>query len=148
MKPEHFIFFIFILAAAVVTGSTFSFAAHFPYIVERAETLAVADRDYSTAASTSEVQYHQYSAEQESASVMTAGTKKKSTDLLVIDAQEKEQIMQMLVSLGMHQEANYQEFIRDFQAQNELTPTGSLDSITLKTIIAQVQLAKTAELVR
>lgn len=127
----------------MVTGATFSFTAHFPYILEQAETFSVADSSTQPQAQLSV----NNNGKQDINSTKVALTNNKSTDLMVITSQEQDQIIQMLVSLGMQQSDNYQELIRDFQARNKLTPTGSLDSLTLNTLINQVQLEKAAALV-
>mgnify|MGYP001213538528 FL=1 len=44
----------------------------------------------------------------------------------------------MLVSLGANKNGDYSAFIRNFQIEKSLPPTGSLDSLTLNAIINEV----------
>lgn len=137
MKLEHYIFLSLILAAAIVTGSTLCVAAHFPYLMEQAEkaravqlavTQEATERDPATSMTYTPAEISRGS---------SAGV-----DIMVITAAEKEQILTMLKSLGMDDQAELSTFIRSFQERHALNATGLLDSKTLHIIMEEAKLVK------
>jgi hypothetical protein len=62
----------------------------------------------------------------------------RSTQLMVVTAQEKEEIRKMMLQLGMSEDEQESDFISKFQRSHNLSITGTLDSQTLNTMIKQV----------
>lgn len=131
MKKEYFIFLILIVAAAVVTGSTIAFASNFDVINSSLNQTPTANL---------ESQLADVSNDKEDLS-----DSDDTYEVTVISAGEQEQILRMLKALGLVNGADPEEYIKNFQAQNSLEPTGNLDSETLSLIIEQIKLEKANE---
>lgn len=128
MKREYYIFLVLIVAAAVITGSTIGIASNFDIIASKTIPAQITTIDNPPT-----------STENDEAISNIALTTDFNTDLNISE-QEQVQIIEMLYILGMVNTSDYNEFIKDFQTQHALTPTGSLDSKTLNLIIEQVKL--------
>lgn len=147
MRKEHILFLTLITAAAVIAGSTVSLATNMKYIIGNIEK--------STGIEVQTQQVADKSIEHNSEGTKTSrgsdGRDLPSVDGINYEAMtdvEKQQIMEMLASLGMTNEAEYTAFITDFQAKHSLQPTGVLDSETLDAIVEQIKLQRVLNEVR
>ncbi len=137
MKLEHYIFLSLVLMAAIITGSTLCVASNLPHILVQAEQAqqvqsALSDRTAYNSA-TANTPY--------TPSAISRGSV-SSTDVMVITAAEKEQIVNMLKNLGMRNEDEMPSFIKGFQEKHALDATGLLDSKTLYFIIQESKLVR------
>lgn len=140
MKLEHYIFLSLVLMAAIITGSTLCVASNLPHILVQAEQAqqvqsALSDRTAYNSA-TANTPYTPYTP-----SAISRGSV-SSTDVMVITAAEKEQIVNMLKNLGMRNENEMPSFIKGFQEKHALDATGLLDSKTLYFIIQESKLVR------
>lgn len=134
MRREHFIFLILIVAAAVITGSTIGFASNFDVIAAHIKQPEINNLDSPVTTVDKDKDKLSFDLE-----VLPS----LDTDLNISEKEQK-QIVEMLNILGMVDNTNYNQFIKDFQTQHALPPTGSLDSKTLNLIIEQVKLTQTS----
>jgi len=137
VKLEHCLFLSLVLVAAIVTGSTLCVAANFPYIMEQAEkaqTLQLTP--------TPEANEKIARASMADAPAGISRGSSSGADVMVITAAEKEQIINMLNSLGMSSDEQLSSFIKGFQEKHCLDATGLLDSKTLHFIIEEAKLVK------
>lgn len=150
MKKENMFFLIMVLMAAVIAGATMGIVSSFDLIVDRInvmnsevqlhnnELAEKEEAENAPAASEKQVSAeNQAQAQPAAVSGTSSGDVSTSTtsDIMVVTAAEKTQITEMLYQLGMPQGGDYNQFIKDFQQQQNLPPTGSLDSRTLRVII-------------
>ncbi|MBC7075192.1 MAG: hypothetical protein H5T98_03810 [Syntrophomonadaceae bacterium] len=142
MKKENFFFLIFVLAAAVITGSTLGIANSLIYIREQGEALKQEAAAQENSQEETAAEFSLYAALESEAPVPAAPS---LPELMVITEAEKEEIQGMLTGLGMVEGADYNKFIMEFQKNNSIEPTGYLDSQTLQAIIKQATLQKAAE---
>lgn len=143
MKVEHCIFLSLVLVAAIVTGSTLCVAANFPYLMaqaEKAQALQLAQtQGTDEKAATASMPY--------APSEISRGSS-SGADVMVITAAEKEQIVNMLKTLGMDDQAELSTFIKGFQEKHSLNATGLLDSKTLHFIMEEAKLVKADSITR
>lgn len=146
MKKESLFFLVMVLMAAVIAGATMGIVSSFDIIVDRvnvinseAQTVNTEVADGEEAADSAVVTKKtppdasdQPTAYQGTASGVSDGT---SSDVMVVTSEEKAQITAMLHELGMAEGADYNQFIKQFQQQQSIPATGSLDSQTLRVII-------------
>ncbi|MGI6434756.1 MAG: hypothetical protein ACOX0F_05275 [Syntrophomonadaceae bacterium] len=145
MKLEYYIFLSLVLTAAIVTGSTLGVAANFPYIVEQAQKAQAAQLTAQTVSSTlteSEGLDPSVAATPTVATANNSASPVLSTDVMLITAAEKKQIVEMLIMLGMTTENDFSAFIKGFQQKHALDATGLLDSKTLHFIMEEAKLKK------
>lgn len=143
MKLEHYIFLCLVLVAAIVTGSTLCVAANFPYLMaqsEKAQAMNLASTQAATEKATPA--YAPYSPAE-----ISRGSS-SGADVMVITAAEKEQIINMLKSIGMDNETELSTFIKGFQEKHSLNATGLLDSKTLHFIMEEAKLVKADSITR
>jgi len=142
MKKENFFFLIFVLAAAVITGSTLGIANSLIYIKEQGEVLKQEAAAQENSQEETAAESSLYAGLESEGPVPAAPS---LPELMVITEAEKEEIQSMLTGLGMVESADYNKFIIEFQKNNSIEPTGYLDSQTLQAIIKQATLQKAAE---
>ncbi|NLW91708.1 MAG: hypothetical protein GXY34_08925 [Syntrophomonadaceae bacterium] len=145
MKKENMFFLIMVLMAAVIAGATMGIVSSFDVIVDRINVMnsevelhnkALAEAEEADTAATEKAP-----AENQAQAVAVSGASTGSinysttSDIMVVTAEEKAQITEMLHQLGMPQGGDYNQFIKDFQQRQNLPATGSLDSCTLRVII-------------
>jgi len=138
-------FLIMVLMAAVIAGATMGIVSSFDVIVDRINVMnsevelhnkALAEAEEADTAATEKAP-----AENQAQAVAVSGASTGSinysttSDIMVVTAEEKAQITEMLHQLGMPQGGDYNQFIKDFQQRQNLPATGSLDSCTLRVII-------------
>lgn len=139
MQRGQMIFLILMLCSAIVTGTTIGIAANFPLLTQHIQSTAD-----QAAESEPALPAQQQSADREAGSINIASSeaRNRSNQMMVITAEEKNEIRSMLEQLGMSSDQDEAEFIREFQISNSLSPTGSLDSQTLNMMIKQATLNK------
>ncbi len=157
MKKEYLFFLVMLLAAAVITGATIGFISNFHYIEKQVQEnlnqLKPAQQQISVPNSDNEsdkVKNEATSPEDKENEITDTDTETKKVAVvrpttpvtdqgyLVLSKEEKQQVVDMLVSLGANKNGDYSAFIRNFQIEKSLPPTGSLDSLTLNAIINEV----------
>ena len=163
MKKEYYIFLILIVAAAVITGSTIGLASNFDLIMKNSPLQA--EQMQAEQAQSGQTQTEQLSTEhlqiasidkpmEDNSMDTTAelaatpnspsrgGNSPYFKDDLIISPHDRRQILGLLVVLGMIDTNNYDTFLKEFQTQHELNPSGNLDTDTLNHIIEQVRSEK------
>lgn len=156
VKKESLFFLVMVLMAAVVAGATIGIVSSFDIIVDRinvmnseAQTMNTEIADGEEAANPAVVtEKSPPAADQPTAYQGTSGEVSSSTpssDIMVVTSEEKAQITEMLHELGMPQGADYNQFIKQFQQQQAIPATGSLDSWTLRVIINKTTEQKARE---
>lgn len=163
MKKEYIFFLILVLAAAIVTGATIGLISNFHYIEKQAQEnvsqVDLAQQKASTPNSDKQgdsVKNENVNPEGESRHNNDTEAKKVAITqptapvteqgYLVLSREEKQQIIDMLVSLGATKDGDYGAFIRNFQIEKSLPPTGNLDSLTLHAIINEVTRQRAAQM--
>jgi len=159
LKKENMFFMIMVLMAAVIAGATMGIVSNFDIIVDRinimnseaqAHNEEIADGEEAVTApappaekDTPEPQA-QPSALSGTSSVVTSTS--TNSDIMIVTPEEKAQITDMLHQLGMPQGGDYNQFIKEFQQQQNIPATGSLDSCTLRIIINKTTEQKARQL--
>lgn len=164
MKKEYLFFLVMVLAAAIITGATMGFISNFHYIVnqtpdsssqvEPASQKAAAPSptgegnavDNKVAAPDGQEDSN-IDNQARKVAVVKPPTPTSERGYLVLSGDEKQQVVNMLVSLGADKDGDYSGFIRNFQKEKSLPPTGSLDSLTLNAIILEVTRQRAAQMV-
>ncbi len=140
MRKEHYIFLVFMVSAAIVCGYTLAFASCYKVIMnDNPPAVLTASADGISPADASVQQQSDPAAPTQVASADT------ETEMMVISAEEQKQIEEMLITLGMQEGQNMQDFLIDYQKEQNLQPTGNLDSMTLNSVIIQTKLYKTVQ---
>lgn len=158
MRKEYLFFLVMVLAAAIITGATIGFISNFHYIVNQPQDSSSQVEPTTSPAGQGDLA--------NSKAVTPAGQEDSNTDnqvrkvavvkpsnpsaeqgYLVLSREEKQQVINMLESLGANKDGDYSEFIKDFQKKKSLTPTGNLDSLTLNAIIQEVTRQRAAQMV-
>lgn len=147
MKKEYYWFFMFILAAALVTGSTLSVYANFKYISQQSklqQQKSIAKT--STGHANDSVGKNQTDSTglNASADQKLADNGTSSTNKMVISPDEQNEINAMLEAMGSNNE-DYTLRIKDFQEKNALPVTGTMDTDTLNLLINKVTLQKAVQ---
>ncbi len=157
MKKEHLIFLVFIASAALVSGYTLSFTSCYKVIMQQdpERGAIIAEQQSENQNIAPDISDNSTAAEGCSVACLSdvqtqpsIGTAKSKTEMMVIDNIEKAEIEAMLTALGLQEGQEYTQFIRDFQQQQLLEPTGILDSATLNLIMQQVKLDKVIQRLR
>ncbi len=157
MKKEHFICLVFIASAALVSGYTLAFASCYKVIMNQNLEPGAVIAEQQTQNDTLGPDISDTSTAAEGCSVacltdtQTASPTDKavsSTEMMVVDSVEKAEIEAMLTALGLQEGQEYSQFIREYQQQQSLTPTGTLDSATLNLIMQQVKLERVTQRLR
>ncbi len=157
MKKEHFICLVFIASAALVSGYTMAFASCYKVIMnQNPEPRAViAEQQTENGNIGTDISDTSTAAEGCSVACLSGvqtgsatGEAPSSTEMMVVDSIEKAEIEAMLTALGLQEGQEYSQFIREFQQQQSLDPTGTLDSATLNLIMQQLKLEKVTQQLR
>ncbi len=137
MKDANFLFIILIIAAAVITGSTVALANNFDFVF--AQLNATPSASQATENTPPPANTKTIDAELPNINALIVETNQPSADEnnVTFTPHEQRQVLEMLYALGMIKETNYEEFVKDFQVEHNLNPTGELDSKTLTLIIKQ-----------
>lgn len=133
-------FLVMVLMAAVVAGTTIGIVSNMGIIIDRVNVInsgaAVPDTEIAAEVHNTSPEALKTPAESSSEpAAASAYCTETTSDLMVVTGEEKEQIIAMLQQLGMPVGGDYNQFIKDFQQQQSLPATGSLDSRTLRIII-------------
>jgi len=133
-------FLVMVLMAAVVAGATIGIVSNLGIIIDRVNVInsgsAVPDAEVASEVHKTSPKVEKTTAESSSQpAVASAYCTGVTSDLMVVTGEEKAQIIAMLQQLGMPANGDYNQFIKDFQQQQSLPATGSLDSRTLRVII-------------
>jgi hypothetical protein len=154
MKKEYLFFLVLVLAAAIVTGATIGFVSSFHNIQQQAqENISQVQATEQQALEKSDrVKNDNGNAEVNDNEVTNVAITQYAAPIteqgyLVLSREEKQQIVDMLVSLGATKDGDYSTFIRNFQKEKLLPPTGNLDSLTLNAIINEVTRQRAAQIV-
>lgn len=157
MKKEYYIFLVLIVAAAVITGSTIGLASNFDLLIR--DKLIPVQQVQAEKSQSELLTKEQSSVEQvQIASVELAAENNIDTRATItpitpsrgvsepapyfdndveINPHDQEQILGLLVALGVISPLNYDKFLEEFQTLHELNPSGHLDASTLNLIIEQ-----------
>lgn len=153
MKKSTFFFLVLVLAAAVVTGSALGVISNFDIIKNAAQhnnqsagNDAVADNPSSE---TEQKNAGQEQAQDDKAiQTASASAANTATEVMVVSPEENAEITSMLVKLGMASDADSDDFVKEYQANHGIQPTGSIDSITLDTIINDVKMKRVTQMTK
>jgi hypothetical protein len=148
MKKEHFILLVFIASAALVSGYTLAFTSCFKVITDHnGGTAAIlahqqienngSHPDEANKAAPGEEGLTSL-ADTQSSSIGTGSS--QHSEIMIIDNSEKAEIDAMLAALGLEEGQESSQFIKEFQEQQSLDPTGNLDSTTLNRIMQKLKL--------
>ncbi|MDD2509895.1 MAG: peptidoglycan-binding domain-containing protein [Syntrophomonas sp.] len=152
MQKGYFFFLILMLASAVILGSTIGLISNVSYMVQHTDLLKTQSSEPSSEGNINDAtiplvpqpagdassQDLNQSNKNSGSSFATSSS--SSSEYMVISQEEKEQIKRMLFSLGMDEKDDLNQFVREFQKNNALEATGTLDSQTLDAIIKQTTL--------
>lgn len=159
MKKEYLFFLVLVLAAAIITGATIGFISNFHHIQKQAQenlsqvqtteqqTLEQGDGVKDENANPEDEPLYNDSNEIKKVTVSQPAAPTTEQGYLVLSGEEKQQIVDMLVSLGATKDGDYSAFIRNFQKEKSLPPTGNLDSLTLNAVIYEVTKQRAAQIV-
>lgn len=160
MKKEYFWFLIFILAAAVVTGSTLGIITNFKYITQH-HKLSIQEQespelhslesqinrqpvqDSSQPSNTNDTAINHQHAAGSPASI-TIATSEDTIELPVSEA-EKAEINAMLNTIESSNNADFNAQLKNFQEKNSLPSTGVIDLQTLQTLINQATIQRAVQ---
>jgi len=144
MRKEYFIFLVFVISAAIVSGYTLAFASCFKVIANHNPDTRALIAAYQAKDKNTQISYKNTAGIDEDISNPTPhGNSISRAEMMVVSSEEKEQLVIMLTALGMQEGQDYNQFIKNFQQQQSLNPTGNLDSATLNKIVQQVKLKRT-----
>lgn len=147
MKKEYYWFFMFILAAALVTGSTMSIITNFKYISQQSKLQQQQQKSLPEKAdneSTLSVDESNTSKTKSTAAGEILADNGTSSNKMVISNDEQEEINAMLEAMGSN-DADYTLRIKDFQEKNSLPVTGVMDTETLNLLINKATLQKAVQ---
>lgn len=139
MKKEHFWFLIFILAAAVVTGSTLGIFTNFKYISKQSQLIHQDNQVNSGFENTNLEQGASNSAQQ------IAAQKAVDTTIMVVSSQEQKEIEAMLNTVEISNCSDFNARVKIFQEKNALPITGIMDYQTLNTLINLATIQKSIQ---
>lgn len=155
MRKEYIVFFSLILAAAITAGSTLSLAGNAQALVKYSQ-----DKPKKETVTSNQENENQSSEKNNAAQEHTLKTEppkaEKISYIYISDEikpvnlteEQKSQVIAMLKELGMQKEEDYNDFLRQFQEEHNLPPTGKLDTLTLELIVNQVQLERALRQIR
>ncbi|MGI5880181.1 MAG: hypothetical protein ACOX6L_06255 [Syntrophomonadaceae bacterium] len=130
MKKEYYFFFILVIAGATLIGSTIAVVSNMGKIINHHNAPQSEVNPDKSTENTSAVDVN---ADKDTAT-------EAAYELMVLSDLEQKQIDAMLKQLGKTDAQDNIQFISEFQQQNSLPATGTLDSKTLHLIITQVTL--------
>lgn len=145
IKKGNFFFLVFLLAAAVILGSTIGLISNVSYIVhqgmnkQNSTTSKVEEKTVTEPADTSSETAPQTDNAKNESSVPSAQSALPSANPNQIDIgdDERQLLKEMLYNLGMKETDDFNNFVRAFQNKNSLQATGNIDYQTLNVIIQQ-----------
>ncbi|MBO8158889.1 peptidoglycan-binding domain-containing protein [Thermosyntropha sp.] len=163
MRKEYVLFFSLILAAAIISGTTLSMAANADVIIKNSQLKQ--SQNLSSNINKKQEENIQEKIEKntqnqtntaDTSELINTPSRKSFRYIYISDTgkqlplteEEKAQVISMLKELGMSDEDEYSQFLKDFQEKHNLPPTGILDSLTLELIINQVQINRTFEQIK
>lgn len=149
MKKEYYLFFMFILAAALVTGSTLSVCANFKYLsqqskLQQQQQKSISAKKTSDAASTADNSNTSKTESAVAAGPKLADNGTSGSNKMIISHDEQAEITAMLEAMGSGNE-DYTLRIKDFQEKNSLPVTGVMDTETLNLLINKATLQKAVQ---
>lgn len=131
MKKEHTIFLTLIVAAAVITGSTFGMLQNLPLIFETSQEIQKVETEKMSETTRVPANEDVEAADEEAISTYD------SDPAIIMTAEEERELQQMLDNVSPGESGDYRQQIMNFQKKNMLTVTGVLDTQTLNTIVQQ-----------
>lgn len=137
MKDANFLFIILIIAAAVITGSTVAMANNFDFIFAQLNTAPSASQATENTPPPANTKTIDAELPNINAPIVETNQPGIDENNVTFTPHEQRQVLEMLYALGMIKETNYEEFVKNFQTEHNLNPTGELDSKTLTLIIKQ-----------
>ncbi|MDD2619964.1 MAG: peptidoglycan-binding domain-containing protein [Syntrophomonadaceae bacterium] len=143
IKKGNFFFLIFLLAAAIILGSTIGLISNINYIVRQTEILkekpiSTDTEEEKTMAETECEPTGSISPDADSSIPGTqAVNSPAAANHIDIGDEERYLLKEMLYDLGMNESDNFNDFVRSFQNKNSLHATGNIDYATLNAIIQQ-----------
>jgi len=144
MKKEHFIFLTLLLCAAIIIGSTIGLTSNLKYIVNQMpeKKIEAAPLEQEQGPSNKSQIENDISSEKAENNEIINRTSGQILyyigNNLTFSQEEKQEVTAMLASLGAEKKGDYSQFIREFQRKKGLTPTGTLDDLTLNAIINEI----------
>ena len=152
MKKEHFSFLIFILAAAVVTGTTLGVFTNFKYISQQSkirlqENQAVESKtsELNNSSSTNQTLTTNNESGSTSTNQQLAANGTTDTTVMIVSQAEKDEIDVMLNAVEKNNGTDYSARVRSFQEKNALPITGVMDSQTLNALINQATIQRSVQ---
>ncbi len=156
MKKEYFWFLTFILAAAVVTGSTLGMITNFKYISQhtKARLQEQKELELEKTQKTNNLELDDpFGQTKETGTTQSSTSSDTSLALgpaadnatLVISNEEKNEIDAMLNTLDDSTKTDFGERIKHFQLKNALPSTGIIDLQTLNLLINQAKIEKAGQ---
>lgn len=146
IKKGSFFFLVFLVAAAVILGSTVGLISNINYIVHQRmnnhnSTSSQAEETVSDEPADAS---REAASETDNANNCESSTPSAQSALLPADPNqidigddERQLLKEMLYNLGMKETDDFNAFIRAFQNKNSLQATGNIDYSTLSAIIQQ-----------
>lgn len=138
MKKESYLFFIFLMAAAVVTGSTCGILSNIKHVSDYVQSPSVSIE--GTVESAALNQNISYSSSTEQADLDA------QNDNLMLSMQDQQEVNVMLNNLLENEDRGFYDRLKSFQAKNSLETTGMLDVQTLSILIQQAKLDRIDQL--
>lgn len=135
MTRGQTIFMFLMICTAVITGATLGVVNNLDIIVQQSNMISASAE---AAQSPDQMADIIDNTSPDPVKVADNESVSRSTQLMVITAQEKDEIKTMLQQLGMTEDEHMTDFIRNFQQTHSLNATGILDSQTLNIMIKQV----------
>lgn len=147
MRKETIFFLILTLTAAIITGCTLGTLSNIQYLAKNGKVPVLAAQK-EQAATKSQVADNTSSSKsantQQKSAESTTGSSSSSanTENMIMSPEETSQIRAMLVSLGMTEKSDYNQFVMQYQQAHGIRPTGNMDSMTLNSIIEEVRMQR------
>ncbi|MEN6324795.1 MAG: peptidoglycan-binding domain-containing protein [Syntrophomonas sp.] len=148
LKKGNFFFLVFLLAAAVVLGSTVGLISNINYIVHKtemskekptsskAEEETIAEPTNNSPETAPQADYASNNLESSPPPAQSASPV-ADPNQIDIGNDERQLLKEMLYNLGMKETDDFNAFVRAFQNKNSLQATGNIDYSTLNAIIQQ-----------
>lgn len=147
MTRGQIIFLVMIICSAIVTGTTIGIVSNFDIIAQQAQISLEKNADGAAADSVPPINEYNQVPPADHLTVASNNPVSRSSQLMVVTTEEKEEIRSMLRQLGMSEQQQETEFIREFQQSHSLDATGNLDSQTLNLMIKQATYNKASRAV-
>ncbi len=155
LKKGNFFFLVFLLAAAVILGSTVGLISNINYIVKtemnkekptssKAEEETVAEPESTSPETTPQADYAYNNLETSDPPAQSVSPSADPNQIDIGD-EERQLLKEMLYNLGMKETDDFNAFVRAFQNKNSLQATGNIDYSTLNAIIQQSTLQEVSK---